>query len=329
MSSPELETGRVGLVLRRLTEPRCPTRPRRRRQESEALVSGLDNLRQATTRLNAPERCVHIGDREADIYELYCLAAELGTHFVIRTCVDRRAGRGNHTMSAEMEEVCCKGVHHVEVTDRDGTVSTAVVELRYRRISVLPPIGKQNRYPSLKLTVIHATERGQPKGREPIDWKLVTDLPVRSRAEAVQKLKWYALRWRIETFHKILKSGCRAEELRLRTAERLVHVLAIFCILAWRIYWLTMLQRATGSAKPTLAFTPLEVDVLARAAVKSGRANPGQAFSLQECVVQLARLGGYLHRSSDGPPGNTVIWRGMSRLTDIAFGYELASGSCG
>lgn len=297
--------------------------------EEKESVRWLDNMRQSTTRLDTPERCVHIGDREADIYELYCLAAELGTHFVIRTCVDRRAGLGDHTISAEMEEVRCKGVHHVVVTDQDGSVSTAVVELRYRRISVLPPIGKQNRYPSLQLTVIHATERGQPKGREPIDWKLVTDLPVRSRAEAVQKLEWYALRWRIETFHKILKSGCRAEELRLRTAERLVHVLAIFCILAWRIYWMTMLRSATASAKPTLAFTPLEVDLLARAAAKSGRADPGQVLSLQECVVQLATLGGYLNRASDRPPGITVIWRGMARLTDIAFGYELAGGSCG
>ena len=286
-------------------------------------------MRQSTTLLNAPERCVHIGDREADIYEFYCLAAELGTHFVIRTCVDRRVGRGDHTISSEMEEVRCKGVHHVEVTDRDGDVSTAVVELRYRRICVLPPIGKQGRYPSLQLTVIHATERGQPKGRAPIDWKLVTDLPVRSRGEAVQKLDWYALRWRIETFHKILKSGCRAEELRLRTAERLVHVLAVFCILAWRIYWLTMLQRATSRAKPTLAFTSLEVDLLTRAAERSGRADPGQVPSLQECVIQLARLGGYLNRSSDGPPGNTVIWRGMARLTDIAYGYQLAGGTCG
>ena len=154
-------------------------------------------------------------------------------------------------------------------------------------------------------------------------------MPVRSRGEAVQKLDWYALRWRIETFHKILKSGCRAEELRLRTAERLVHVLAVFCILAWRIYWLTMLQRATSRAKPTLAFTSLEVDLLTRAAERSGRADPGQVPSLQECVIQLARLGGYLNRSSDGPPGNTVIWRGMARLTDIAYGYQLAGGTCG
>jgi hypothetical protein len=291
-------------------------------------VRWLENMRQSTERLAAPGRCVHIGDREADIYELFCTAAELGTHFVIRTCVDRRAGSGDHTISDEMGEVRCKGVHRVEVTDRKGNVSTAVIELRYRRINVLPPIGKQSRYPSLQLTVLHATERGTPVEREAIDWKLVTDLPVRSRAEAIEKLDWYALRWRIETFHKILKSGCRAEELRLRTAERLVHVLAVFCILAWRIYWLTMLQRTAAGAKPTMAFTQLEIELLKRLASKRGRPD-AQLLSLQETLIELARLGGYLNRSSDRPPGITVIWRGMTRLSDIAFGYEIAQESCG
>jgi len=98
---------------------------------------------------------------------------------------------------------------------------------------VRPPIGKQKRYPALELSVIHAQERGTPEGRAAIDWKLITDLPIRSAEEAVEKLGWYAQRWKIELFHKILKSGCRAEEARLRTAERLVNLLALFCILSW------------------------------------------------------------------------------------------------
>ena len=86
-----------------------------------------------------------------------------------------------------------KGRHQVEVRSRNGEVSHAVVELRYRRIQVLPPIGKQKRYPALSLTVIHARERRKPRNRASIDWKLITYLPVRSRAEAVEKLRWYAM----------------------------------------------------------------------------------------------------------------------------------------
>ena len=73
--------------------------------------------------------------------------------------------------------------------------------------------------------------------------KLITDLPVDSHDDAVDKLRWYAMRWKIEVFHKILKSGCRAEQARLRIAERLVRLLAVFCILSWRVFWLTMLNR--------------------------------------------------------------------------------------
>jgi hypothetical protein len=98
-----------------------------------------------------------------------------------------------------------------------GDPDEAVLEIRYRKIRVLPPIGKQKRYPSLTLTVIHAEERGPPKNRKKIDWKLIADLPVGSRADAIEKLEWYALRWKIEVFHKILKSGCKAEESKLRT----------------------------------------------------------------------------------------------------------------
>lgn len=296
--------------------------------EEKESIRWLDNLRQSTALLGDPARCVHIGDRESDIYELFCTAHDAGTHFLLRTCVDRLAGDGTYTIATEMAEEHCKGLHRVEVHDRHGNVSVAVLELKFRRIRVLPPIGKQSRYPQLELTVLHATERGKPRGREPIDWKLITDLPVTSRASAIEKLGWYALRWKIETFHKILKSGCRAEQSKLRTAERLVNLLATFCILGWRIFWLTMLNRSIQNARPTLAFTPLEIDLLNQLAPPRGRARP-RPPSLNACLTQLARLGGYLARAGDAPPGNTVIWRGMARLTDIEIGFLLGAQHMG
>jgi hypothetical protein len=203
-------------------------------------------------------------------------------------------------------------------------VSTAVLELKYKRIRVLPPLYKQARYPELDLIVLHAIERGKPRGRDRIDWKLITNLPVTSRKQAIEKLQWYALRWRIETFHKILKTGCQAEQSKLRTAERLVNLLALFCILSWRIFWLTMLNRA---APATTAFTRLEIDILCRVVpVKDGRSKEP---TLKTSITQLARLGGYLNRSRDAPPDNTVVWRGMSRLTDIEIGYLMGAQTAG
>jgi hypothetical protein len=296
--------------------------------ELKESVRWLDNLRQSTALLGDAARCVHIGDRESDIYELFCTAKDVGTHFLLRTCVDRLAGDGAHTIAAEMEAVSCKGLHRVEVLDRKGNPTEAILELKYRRVRVLPPIGKQSRYPSLELTVLHATERGKPRGRDPIVWKLITDLPITSRDCAIEKLRWYAMRWKIETFHKILKSGCRAEQSKLRTAERLVNLLATFCVLGWRIFWLTMLNRSTRKARPTLAFTSLEIKLLNRLARPPPRSRP-RPPTLSSCLRQLAQLGGYLARAGDAPPGNMVFWRGMARLTDIEIGFLLGAQDVG
>jgi hypothetical protein len=227
--------------------------------EKKESIRWLENLKQSTELLQDPGRCVHIGDRESDIYELFCAAQQIGTHFLVRTCVDRLAGDGKHTIAEEMDEVAVKGLHRVEVRDSSGDPDHAVLEIRYRKIRVLPPIGKQARYPALTLTVIHAEERGTPKNRKKIEWKLITDLFVQSRQEAIEKLEWYALRWKIEMFHKILKSGCKAEESKLRTAQRLANLISVFCILSWRVFWMTMLNR---SAPPNLALTHVEIDLL-------------------------------------------------------------------
>lgn len=303
-----------------------PTRVPIEKKES---VRWLDNLRQSVERLGEPDRCIHVGDRESDIYELFCLSQELGTHFLVRTCVDRLAGDGGHTIAAEMAETRVKRLHRVDVRDDKGEISRVTLEIRYRRVTVLPPIGKQKRYPALELTVLHATERGAPKGRKPIEWKLLTDLPVRKPAEAIEKINWYAKRWKIELFHKILKSGCKAEDSRLRTADRLANLLALFCILSWRILWLTMLNRMAPDAAPGTALTPLEISLLDRTISDIGNRKclPG---TLAFYLTKLARLGGYLARSRDPPPGIIVIWRGLARLTDIEIGADLAGPqTCG
>lgn len=291
--------------------------------EEKESVRWLENLRQSIERLGQPERCIHVGDRESDIFELYCLTRDLGSHFLVRTCVDRLAGDGGHTIADEMEETSVRGLHHIEVR-HDGALTKVALEIKFRRITVQPPIGKQKRYPALELAVIHACERGAPKGRKPIEWKLITDLPVRGRAEAIEKINWYAMRWKIEMFHKVLKSGCKAEDSKLRTAERLANLMAVFCILSWRVLWLTMLNLTAPEASPSIALTASEIDLLDQLVSDAGnrRCKPG---TLSFYLTKLARLGGYLARASDPPPGNIVIWRGLSRLVDIEIGAELGA----
>lgn len=292
--------------------------PTRMPIEKKESYRWLENMKRSTRLLNDPKRCIHIGDRENDIYEFFCLSQKIGTHFVVRTCVDRLAGDGNHTIADEMNEVRVKGLHRVELRDKKGNISEALLEIRYKRIKVLPPIGKQKKYPELYLTVIHAEERGSPKNREKVVWKLITDLPISSRNDAIEKLKWYAMRWKIEIFHKILKSGCKAEDSKLRTAERLTKLISIFCILSWRIFWMTMINRDCSKASPKFALTDVEIKILDQV-VKDDKSK-----ELSNYLIKIARLGGYLNRASDPPPGNIVMWRGLARLIDIQLGFNLA-----
>jgi hypothetical protein len=298
-----------------------PTRVPIEKKES---VRWLDNLKQSTQWLGAPERCVHIGDRESDIYELFCASQEVGTHFLVRTCVDRLAEDGRTTVCREMQDTDVAGVHQVTVQDRAGQSCTAKLRVRYRRIKVLPPIGKEKRYPPLTLTVIHAREDEEPEGRERIDWKLVTDLPVKCLRDAIEKLDWYAMRWKIETFHKILKSGCRAEDSKLRTAERLINLLAIYCILSWRVFWLCMVNRADPEAPASLVFTDTELHIMDHLYRR-----PSGPRRVAYYLNAVAKLGGYLNRKHDLPPGNMVLWRGFARLTDIHLGFAIAAGVVG
>jgi hypothetical protein len=289
--------------------------------EEKESMRWLDNLRLSTELTGAPERCVHIGDRESDIYELYCLAEELGTGFLVRSCVDRLAENGGTTIAKVMAEVQSSGTHEVRFRDAQGKDHCAVLSVKHATMTVRPPIGKQKKYRHQDLQIIHAEELNPPEGRVPVFWKLITNLPVTTHADAVHKLDWYALRWKIETFFRTLKTGCRIEELRLATADRLANCIALCCVVAWRVSWLTMLSREAPKASPDAVFTNTERSLLERATPDRKR---NVLRDLNFYIRAVARLGGYLDRTSDAPPGTTVIWRGLSRLADLAEGVRIA-----
>lgn len=147
---------------------------------------------------------------------------------------------------------------------------------------------------------MHAREREAPPNRMCIEWKLIADLPMTSRREAIENPDWYAMRWKIETFHKILKSGCKAEESRLRTADRLANLAAVFCIISWRIFWLTMRNRSCPQAKPELALTGTEIAMLNHMIKETKRSR--SALPLSRYLEKIAQLGGYLARFNDSAP---------------------------
>jgi Transposase Tn5 dimerisation domain len=117
------------------------------------------------------------------------------------------------------------------------------------------------------------------------------------------------------------------EESRLRTADRLANLVSIFCILSWRVFWITMINRAMPEALPEMVLTQAEIELLNHFVKDNKRSS--HAPPLSQYLFKIAQLGGYLARANDPPPGITVMWRGLRRLTDIQLGFSLAAQSCG
>ena len=260
----------------------------------------LDNVRQSSALFGQPEQSLHIGNTGSDIYELLCLAKDVGTHFIFRTCADWLAVDRTHMVATYIRQVRCRGLYRVEVRDSHAQCRCAVLELRNCGMQLLLPRAKQTRYLAITPIVLQAAKRDAPSNVEPIEWKLITGFPVHSRADAIEKLHWHAMRWKIEPSHKILKSSCDAEDSRLRTAQRLTNLIAVFCIFSWRIFWLMMINRAAPSIPATLAFALVQVDLLDRLAPAAGHHNKNRPTS-SNSPTKPARLGAYLSRALDPP----------------------------
>lgn len=281
----------------------------------------LEGVRNSNKLLEEPHRLVHIGDREADIYELFHLAQQEGSNYLIRIKVDRRTENETTTINQVLKSAKSRGKHKVIYYDKEGLKVQATLDIRFEEITIKPAYGiKRKSYPDITATFIYAKEIEKSGGtRDPIDWKLITNLSVRTVKDAVEKLHWYSLRWKIEVFFKILKSGCKVEEAKLRTADALCKLISIYSILSWRVFWMTMLNREAQHLSAKFALSEIETKIL-------DHLKPDKKFiknSLSKYMLKIAKLGGYLARSSDPPPGNAVIWRGLQRLTEIQIGVEI------
>ena len=174
------------------------------------------------------------------------------------------------------------------------------------------------------MNAIYVLEPNPPEGEEPIEWMLLTTLPVASFEEAYEKVRWYCLRWRIEMYFKVLKSGFRVEACRLGHADRLARYLMVMSIAAWRLFMLTLIARTAPDTPCTHFLTDDEWRVLFR---KTHRNQPPPTTPppAGSVVVWIAKLGGYLARKSDGPPGTTTLWRGWKRFADLTEGWSLGA----
>jgi len=172
------------------------------------------------------------------------------------------------------------------------------------------------------LWAVWVSEVAPPTGVEPLDWLLLTTLPVHSLADAQERVAWYRLRWTIELWHHVLKSGCAFEQRQLASAENLSRALALYGVIAWRILYGTLLARLAPEIPCTVLLEVQEWQALYCATQKTPTP-PSSPPTLGQAVRWLAELGGFVGWTSDGQPGALVLWRGLTRLVDLTAMFQV------
>lgn len=268
---------------------------------------------------------VTVCDREADIYEMFVMAKEPHADLLVRANTDRRLDEETKHLWAKVESQRTAGKLTVDIVGNDKREARqATVAVRFCTVKLQPPWRpQQKKLPSVTLTAILVREENPPANiKEPIEWLLLTNTTVKKFCQAVQVIEWYCCRWQIEVFHKIIKSGCRVEDCRLQTAARLKNYIALMCVVAWRLQWLTYINRTDPLSPCSTVLTTIEWQALYMRIHKTS-VLPKAIPSTHQAIRWIAQLGGFLGRKSDGEPGIVVIWRGWKRLQDLAATWNL------
>lgn len=278
-------------------------------------------------------RLIHVGDREADFFELFDEQRQHGqVELLVRAQHDRNIITEPGKLFAAVGQQPVQSRVQVQVPRQSARPKkskqkarpkrpgrTADMQVRYRQVPLQPTQGHQGK-PPVDVYLVHALEEDPPPNAKPIEWFLLTTCRIDNAEQAQQCLRWYALRWRIEDWHRVLKSGCRLEELGHDTAERLRRAIAIRLVIAWRIMLMTLLGREAPELPAEILFSDIEVRTLEAYARKRGWEPP---TNLGEAVRLLAIIGGYLARKSDPPPGHQLLWRGYLQFHFMCLGFEL------
>lgn len=185
---------------------------------------------------------------------------------------------------------------------------------------------RRSQLPPLPLQAVLVEEIDPPPHVQPVQWLLLTTLPVASLAEAERVVRWYSYRWRIERYHFVLKSGCKLEELPLETAQRLRRALSLYAMVAARLLHLTYRARQEPESSCEPAVSREEWHVLWQHFCP-GQPLPAQVPSLRQAIGWIARLGGFLGRKHDGEPGVKVLWRGLRTLRAMVIGFHLGKAA--
>jgi hypothetical protein len=289
---------------------------------------------------------ISLADSEGDVYE-YLLEAradpETGARkasFIIRAGQDRAlVGSGGATSSDELrhlrDRVAAAPVlaeRTLKIRKREAPATedrkrkkarearTAEVDIRAARVTLRGPERPGGKLPDLEVNAVLVLERDPPPGVEPVEWLLLTDLPIDTVADVLRVVDYYTCRWQIEIYNRVLKSGCKVEGSQLETAERFEPYLALCMIVAWRVMHVMMLGRDCPDLPCDVALD--EDEWQAVYATVTRKPPPPAPPTMQTMVRLIGSLGGWLGRKCDGEPGPKAMWVGMQRMADLALGWR-------
>ena len=268
---------------------------------------------------------VFIGDRESDIYEVFAEAKKQGVDVLIRTKQNRivEEGDASNTPIKLFEKVLTGEsitTYETEVPIDHHKTRKATLTIRKSTVSITPS-KRQAGKESIAVSVLNVMEEHIPVGiTEPIHWMLTTTLPVTTAEEAREKVTWYMYRWRIERFHYTLKTGAfHIEELQFETYDRFCKAITMYSIVASRVLYTQYYEKEHPEENAEDIFSKEEIRMLC---LKAKKKLP-YTMTIHEAVVATAKIGGYLARKGDSPPGIKTLWIGFQALQYLVEGMLL------
>jgi hypothetical protein len=267
---------------------------------------------------------VHVGDRGADMFPFFQACQATHTHFLVRAAQNRRTQQSEDEIGYSLSQARSwpsQASRPFEVPARHGHQKRSTqLQLAFGELTLLPPRHepKASKDP-LSVWVVRVWEEQAPEGEEPLEWILLTSVPTPTLQAAWERVEWYAHRWLVEDYHQCLKSGCRIEHRQLQSVEGLLRLLGLLSPLAVRLLQVRALARQDPERRANAVIEPVMLAVLAQRCGLSPR-----TMTLGTFWTHLARLGGYLARRSDGPPGWRTIWKGWLSLQALLEGVHLA-----
>jgi hypothetical protein len=315
-------------------------------KESQRWVEGLRQAR-AVAQQVPTTTCVCIADSEADIYELFAEPrGERSVQWLVRACQDRAVvpeakpahGSDGDTVrhiraAVESQPVLFR--QEIHVRGRKVKVScetrgrrqprdnrTAQVDARATTVTLRGPWRPGRRLPSVTVNVVQVREVNPPAGDVPVEWVLITTLPIDDLEQVRQIIQYYTVRFLIEVLFRVLKSGCRVEKRRFEHIDRMLPCVAVYLIVAWRTLMVCRLGRSCPDVDCAAIFDPAEWKSVWL--VVKRKKLPPAAPPLKEMLALIAQLGGYVNTANrQDPPGPQTVWLGLQRMHDLALGWNL------